>query len=87
MNGVSFSYGDRPVLTDVSASGTTLLITGPNGSGKTTLLKLILGLLAPTSGTVTSDRWSTRAAGSTLLSPTSGTVTERERTTKAAVFQ
>lgn len=52
---VSFSYGDRPVLQDVTLHvrrGATLGIIGPNGGGKTTLLKLMLGSLTPQSGSV-----------------------------------
>ncbi len=48
-------YGDVVALSDVSVAigpGVTGLL-GPNGAGKTTLLKLMTGLLAPTSGTVT----------------------------------
>jgi zinc transport system ATP-binding protein len=55
MEGVTFSYGHDPVLTDVSFSiheGDFLAILGPNGSGKTTLLKIILGLLRPARGSV-----------------------------------
>jgi zinc transport system ATP-binding protein len=50
-----FAYGSAPVLEDVTLTvGTSELVAvvGPNGGGKTTLLKLILGLLAPTSGAV-----------------------------------
>ncbi|MDR1118030.1 MAG: ATP-binding cassette domain-containing protein [Bifidobacteriaceae bacterium] len=49
---VSFAYAEAPVLADVSARGSVLAVTGANGAGKTTLLKLILGLLSPSSGTV-----------------------------------
>jgi zinc transport system ATP-binding protein len=52
---VSFSYGPRLVLEDVSlpiAEGDFLAVIGPNGSGKTTLLKIILGLLRPDRGRV-----------------------------------
>lgn len=52
---VSFAYGHRDVLTNVSLqvmAGDFLAIIGPNGGGKTTLIKLLLGLLSPTSGTI-----------------------------------
>jgi len=55
LQGVSFSYDEREVLSDVDlkiASGDFMAVIGPNGGGKTTLVKLILGLLAPKSGTV-----------------------------------
>ena len=55
---VSYSYGDRPVLRDVSIQvrgGETVGIIGPNGSGKTTLLRTLYRSLNPDSGTVTLD--------------------------------
>ena len=52
---VSLSYGDLPVLTDVSLSvdrGEFVGLVGPNGAGKTTLLEAINGVLEPDSGRV-----------------------------------
>jgi zinc transport system ATP-binding protein len=56
MHGVSFSYGTMPVLDNIDMTiyaNDFLGIIGPNGGGKTTTLKLILGLVHPSSGTVT----------------------------------
>lgn len=52
---LSFSYGEIPILTDVSFTVQRLdaiALVGPNGGGKSTLLKLILGLLTPQSGAI-----------------------------------
>jgi ATPase subunit of ABC transporter with duplicated ATPase domains len=62
LENVGFGYAGKPVLEGVTASGTSLLVTGVNGAGKTTLLKLILGLLRPTVGTLDYSAWATRAA-------------------------
>jgi heme exporter protein A len=55
VRGLEKRYGARRVLHGLSfdvAAGGTLIVTGPNGSGKTTLLRLLVGLAAPTRGTV-----------------------------------
>ncbi len=52
---VNKSFGDKQVVRDFSTRilrGDRIGIIGPNGAGKTTLLRLILGELAPDSGTV-----------------------------------
>jgi ABC-2 type transport system ATP-binding protein len=49
-------YGDKIAVKDVSfavQAGEVFGFLGPNGAGKTTTLKMIVGLLQPTSGTVT----------------------------------
>jgi zinc transport system ATP-binding protein len=53
--GISFAYGDEPVLEEVSLSlrpGEFVALVGPNGSGKSTLLRAVLGLLRPGGGSV-----------------------------------
>ena len=55
LDGVSFTYGQRPVLREVSlavAEGEMLAIAGANGSGKSTLLSLLSGVRRPSSGVV-----------------------------------
>jgi ATP-binding cassette subfamily F protein uup len=55
VEGVSFLRGERPIIRDLSTAvmrGDRIGIIGPNGSGKTTLLRLLLGELAPASGSV-----------------------------------
>ena len=60
---LSFSYGERPVLHDISFSvdkGEFLSILGPNGVGKSTLFRCMLGLLSGYTGQVLVDGTDTR---------------------------
>jgi len=55
LNGVHKSYGDKPVLDDVSLNfqrGERIAIIGPNGIGKSTLLQIVMGEVAPDAGEV-----------------------------------
>ncbi len=55
---VSFTYGDKPVLRNVSfrvEHSEAVVIMGPSGSGKSTILRLILGLENPQQGQVLID--------------------------------
>ena len=56
---VDFSYEkDRPVLRDLSfciEKGESVGLIGANGAGKSTVMKLLLGLLAPSSGEILVD--------------------------------
>ena len=55
LRGVTHRYGSHTALQDVSLQlkpGEVVALLGPNGAGKTTAVKLMLGLLQPTSGTV-----------------------------------
>ncbi|RAQ29696.1 hypothetical protein DPQ25_05205 [Hydrogeniiclostridium mannosilyticum] len=56
LQNVSLSYGDQPVLRNVSLkiqSGEKVAVVGRSGSGKSTLIKLMAGLLVPDEGEVT----------------------------------
>ncbi len=55
---VSFSYGVKPVLKEVSLeipAGRVTTLIGESGSGKTTIADLLLGLFVVDSGTITLD--------------------------------
>ena len=58
VSGLSFSYGNKEVLKDISfeaVSGELLCVLGHNGAGKTTLFRCMLGLLKAGSGSVLID--------------------------------
>ncbi|MDP4991046.1 MAG: ABC-F family ATP-binding cassette domain-containing protein [Marivita lacus] len=54
--GLNKTYGDTTILRDFSLMvqrGDRVAFVGPNGVGKTTLIRLLMGEIAPDSGTVT----------------------------------
>ncbi|TYL37732.1 ABC transporter ATP-binding protein [Natronococcus pandeyae] len=56
LENVDAGYGETQVLRDLSLSvgeGEVVSLVGRNGAGKTTTLRSIVGILTPTSGTVT----------------------------------
>jgi ATP-binding cassette subfamily F protein uup len=62
VQGISKAYGERTILSKLDlelAPGMRLGIVGPNGAGKTTLVRMLVGDLAPDTGT--------RAVGETVV--------------------
>ncbi len=58
LEGVSFSYGDAPLLSGIDLrvdAGEQVCLVGANGAGKTTLMALLLGLYRPQRGAVLAD--------------------------------
>lgn len=54
VSGLCFSYGEAPLIKDVSFElrrGDFMCVLGPNGSGKSTLLKLLTGFIKAGAGT------------------------------------
>lgn len=59
MKSLSASYENKVVLQDINFrvnESDFIGVIGPNGGGKTTLLKVILGLIKPTSGSITFNK-------------------------------
>ncbi|EKQ6889196.1 ATP-binding cassette domain-containing protein, partial [Salmonella enterica] len=53
LKSVGVSFGESVILKDISfnlKAGRILTLLGPNGAGKSTIIRLVLGLLAPSSG-------------------------------------
>lgn len=72
LEGISKYFGSQRILTGINLSiskGEVLGIVGPNGSGKSTLLKIVLGLVYPTEGKMTSDSGDSISMGALLDRP------------------
>src|ERR1700761_7890320 len=55
LHSVTKRYGQTTALDSLNLSlhrGEVVALLGPNGAGKTTAIRLLLGLIAPTNGTV-----------------------------------
>jgi ABC-2 type transport system ATP-binding protein len=55
VNNISKTYGNRPVVNDVSFTvdqGEILGLIGPNGAGKTTTIRMIMDIIKPDSGNI-----------------------------------
>ena len=64
IEGLSFSYGERTALDNVSfevTSGAVFGLLGPNGECKTACIRVFLDFIRPTSGSATVLRMNSRA--------------------------
>jgi ATP-binding cassette subfamily B protein len=67
---VSFQYGDRPIIKNMSfevPAGQKIALVGGSGAGKSTLIKLLFRLWEPTAGIVAIDGVPVRELGSEQL--------------------
>ncbi|HEY3909406.1 MAG TPA: ABC transporter ATP-binding protein [Stellaceae bacterium] len=58
ISGIDAGYGAVRVLEGVSldvAAGETVVLLGTNGNGKSTLMKCVMGMLAPSAGTIVAE--------------------------------
>lgn len=54
-NDVSFSYGDKKIIQNLSLEvndGEIMGVIGPSGCGKTTLIRLLCGFIKPETGSI-----------------------------------
>jgi ATP-binding cassette, subfamily B, bacterial MsbA len=76
---VGFSYGDEPVLRDVTFTapkGAMIALVGPSGAGKSTLVDLIPRFYEPTAGRITFDGVDTREVRLDSLRALTGIVSQ-----------
>jgi ABC-type bacteriocin/lantibiotic exporter with double-glycine peptidase domain len=87
---LSFSYGDIPVLRNVSVSarpGEVVAIVGPSGSGKTSLIRCLLGLETPQSGEVLYDGRPLDRLGAAAVRHDIGVVTQSAELSTGSILE
>jgi subfamily B ATP-binding cassette protein MsbA len=78
-DGVTFSYGDEPVLSDVrftAKRGDVVALVGASGAGKSTLVDLIPRFIEPTAGRILLDGVDTREITLASLRSLTGIVSQ-----------
>lgn len=86
---ISFSYGRRPILRDVSLTadaGECVGILGNNGAGKSTLITCLNRIRTPASGEVLVDGRPVREMGRNELARTVAYVAQKNEMSEATVF-
>ncbi|HKG98896.1 MAG TPA: ATP-binding cassette domain-containing protein, partial [Pyrinomonadaceae bacterium] len=72
LNAVAKSFGDRVIIRGISIdlkSRSRVVVFGPSGCGKSTLLRLIAGLLAPDTGSLSIDESVVASDGKNFTEP------------------
>lgn len=89
IDGISFSYGDRSIISDVgftAGKGDCVSILGPNGVGKTTFLKCINRICRPSSGKVAVDDSDLSSITGSEIAKKIGYVPQNTETSSSKVF-
>jgi len=86
---LAFSYGRRPILTEVSFEvlpGEIVAVLGPNGSGKSTLLRCLNRILRPQHGNVQLDNQPLAGMTAERIASMIAYVPQRIETASLSVF-
>ncbi|TFG28422.1 ABC transporter ATP-binding protein [Candidatus Thorarchaeota archaeon] len=89
VNGISFSYGSRLILDNVSFAvekEDILSILGPNGVGKTTLIKCINKILTPETGAVSIEGVDLHQMRKREIAKIIGYVAQKSEPSRTTVF-
>lgn len=87
---ISFSYGSRPVLHEISFSvpnGQLVSVLGMNGAGKSTLLRCLCGLLTPSQGRIIIDQQDTAGLNLRQRARTIGYLPQTTQPVDCTVFE